>query len=520
MLAEVLLVTVRFDTGYIPDTYKLLTLMGHTGKLLKIAATIAGALVILGVYRYEKVTDLVKRHAYQPAWKFWLILHTVCFVVFIATTWAIFKFAGSRHFILNFAVLFWFACAGLTFITLLFSAFSRKFWLAFIHREKFTISAAVIIGFVAWFLGQELVTYGNLLNDWTFRAGYLVLQLFFDQPFIDVSQRLLGVPPFVVEIEPDCSGYEGIGLVVVFLGVYLWLYRNSLKFPQALLLFPIGILVIWTLNVLRIAALIAIGSEISPKIALGGFHSNAGWISFVATGLGLIWLYHRFALFSVPNDVSHPVETDKRNMDAATALLLPFVVLMATILLTQAVVSDFDWLYPIRVIVCAAVLWYFRGYYRTIFADLKWHAVLIGAFVFAFWLYLVPVSVEQDQIFETSLFSLSVELSGVWILFRILGAVITVPLIEELLFRGYLINLLGGQKTYHDFGRFTLFSFLFSSILFGVLHGQWVAGILAGMAFAGALYVRKQLVDAVVAHMTANALLAAYVISTGHWSLW
>jgi membrane protease YdiL (CAAX protease family) len=53
------------------------------------------------------------------------------------------------------------------------------------------------------------------------------------------------------------------------------------------------------------------------------------------------------------------------------------------------------------------------------------------------------------------------------------------------------------------------FSFLLSPVRFGLLHNRWLAGIIAGMLFALALYRCGQLGDAVVAHVTANALIAA-----------
>jgi hypothetical protein len=40
------------------------------------------------------------------------------------------------------------------------------------------------------------------------------------------------------------------------------------------------------------------------------------------------------------------------------------------------------------------------------------------------------------------------------------------------------------------------------------------------MGYALALQQRGHLADAVVAHMTTNALLAAYVLSQHTWSLW
>jgi CAAX prenyl protease-like protein len=110
---------------------------------------------------------------------------------------------------------------------------------------------------------------------------------------------------------------------------------------------------------------------------------------------------------------------------------------------------------------------------------------------------------------------------GVWIILRIAGAVVLVPIAEELAFRGYLLRkLVSADFEKVAFGHFTWLSFLGSSILFGVLHAQWKAGVLAGMMFAIASYRRGLISDAVVAHATANGLLAAYVLTTGHWSLW
>jgi CAAX prenyl protease-like protein len=109
----------------------------------------------------------------------------------------------------------------------------------------------------------------------------------------------------------------------------------------------------------------------------------------------------------------------------------------------------------------------------------------------------------------------------VWLVFRVVGSVVTVPLAEELAFRGYLPRRLQAA----DFeavplGRFTGLSFLASSVLFGLLHGRWLAGTLAGMFYALALYRRRDLAEPVLAHAVTNALIAAHVLATGNWSLW
>jgi membrane protease YdiL (CAAX protease family) len=47
-----------------------------------------------------------------------------------------------------------------------------------------------------------------------------------------------------------------------------------------------------------------------------------------------------------------------------------------------------------------------------------------------------------------------------------------------------------------------------------------MAGTLAGMLYALALYRRGSLADAVLAHATTSALIVVYVLTTGSWSLW
>ena len=69
--------------------------------------------------------------------------------------------------------------------------------------------------------------------------------------------------------------------------------------------------------------------------------------------------------------------------------------------------------------------------------------------------------------------------------------------------------------------QFTWFSLLVSSVVFGVLHGgHWFAGILAGLLYSFAMIRRGRIGEAVAAHATTNALLAAYVLLYGQWHLW
>lgn len=55
------------------------------------------------------------------------------------------------------------------------------------------------------------------------------------------ADKIIGVDEFFVAVGPQCSGVEGFVLITVFLALYVGLFRRELRFPQALLLFPVGL---------------------------------------------------------------------------------------------------------------------------------------------------------------------------------------------------------------------------------------------------------------------------------------
>ena len=127
---------------------------------------------------------------------------------------------------------------------------------------------------------------------------------------------------------------------------------------------------------------------------------------------------------------------------------------------------------------------------------------------------------ETDRAIPDLLQEMPTWFATAWLIFRVIGSVITVPIAEELAFRGYALRRLISPDFDKVSLRFTWFSFLLSSILFGALHGRWVAGTVAGMFYAWAMYRRGKVGDAIIAHATTNALIAAHVLILGNWNYW
>lgn len=377
----------------------------------------------------------------------------------------------------------------------------------------------IALGAGAWMSGYLTEALWTPLAGYTFSLAGAVLAGIYPRIVSDPGKLILGTPEFKVSIAPECSGYEGIGLLLAFLGVYLWMFRRELRFPGALLLLPLGAATIWLVNVARIVLLIVIGTSGWKSIALGGFHSQAGWLAFNAVALGLVALLDRGRFFRKPlpaaDVASQPAD------DSTTAYLAPFLVVMASAMVTGAFSAGVDWLYPVRVLAAVCVLWAFRRSYSNLGWTLSWRAVAIGCLTFAIWIALVPADAGSDG-WPAALQSVPLHWAAAWLVLRVIGYTVTVPLVEELAFRGYLTRRLIHTEFHRlPVGLFTWSSFVVSSVLFGALHGgYWLAGTVAGMTFALALYQRRALGDAVVAHATTNGLIALYVLTTGRWSVW
>ncbi len=473
-------------------------------------------LLILSRQRRQIAEEFRQQTGYR--WRPWLAGHGIGLIAFLGLSWPVLGPSPEVPDVSGQWLTASIAAGIVAVASLLLAAAPAGAWLRLVRRERVGAAVAVVAGCVAWLGGFLAQSVWLPLAQMTFWCTRLLLSLIYADVYYDMEKTLVGANDFAVQIAPVCSGYEGMALIAVFVTVYLWLFRADLRFPGALLLLPVGVIVIWLANVWRISTLVAIGASMSPEIAVTGFHSQAGWITFSIVALGTIALSHRLWL-SAP--ASELITLPMDDPGLAVALLAPLLTSLAVLMLVTAFSSGFAALYPLGVFATAAVLWRYRGHYQAFSRDVRWQAIGIGVAVFVLWLILVPPNDESGALLAGRLAEMPAGLAAAWVFFRVIGSVITVPLAEELAFRGYLIRKLVAKDFENvQSGHFTWISFLVSSLLFGLLHDNWLAGTLAGAGFAMALYQRGKICDAIVAHMTSNALIAVAVLGFGRWSLW
>lgn len=403
-----------------------------------------------------------------------------------------------------------------TGVSLMWLAAPFGVWRSLVNQHEVETAMAAGAGLMALLAGVIAQAGWDEFARFTLQVSYRILSLYEFDVRVDKATHLLGVGNFNVLIDNSCSGYEGIGLVTVFLGLFLWTFRHALRFPHALLLLPIGIGTIWLLNSVRIAALVSIGAHVSPEIAISGFHSQAGWIAFLIVTTGIMAAAPRLAFFAadMAPGMSNRAESDGKIL----AFLAPFMGLMVASIVMAAAAPYDTWLYGLKVVAIGACLWVFRDGSVRFFAKPSVFALVCGVVVGTLWIATAPAG--QGSVVGVWIVAQPVWLAAVWLTLRATGSIVMVPIAEELAFRGLLYRwLISRQWQTIDFARFSLLAFVISSLLFGLMHQRWIEGALAGAAFALVMLRSGRLTDAIGAHIAANAIIVVWAVAAQQWSL-
>lgn len=367
-------------------------------------------------------------------------------------------------------------------------------------------------GFIA--VAQSLLM--PYVRSTTLAVVHRALPHLFDRIIYDSGQRLIGSESYAVFVGADCSGTESLKLMFTCCCLFWIVFRHRLKFPRAFLILPLGVVIMWLANVLRIVALIWVGSRVSPDLATDLFHVSAGWILFDSIAVALLMACASSPLLG--GDFPDAFLIDR----PAARFLFPLLVAVFLNFLTPRW-SPVDAFFPLRVLLIGAALWAcFRGRFPSLLQRPSWTAVGIGVVVFLVWIASTGTgSVMRNTQLAEALAAMPTPWRVAWLVFRAAASIVTTPLVEELAFRGYFARWL----IHSDFesvpvSRYTPFTLLASSLAFGFLHRHWAVATFSGMLFAVSAMRRGKLSDAITSHMVANALLVAFALTTGRWTAW
>jgi CAAX prenyl protease-like protein len=222
-----------------------------------------------------------------------------------------------------------------------------------------------------------------------------------------------------------------------------------------------------------------------------------------------------------------PVAAEELRRWPALGYVLPFAVFVSFLLIHQVLPVP----QPVRFLVILALLPIVsRGILPSRPTRLL-GSVLLGIAVFFLW---IGPDVLIHGYRDSILFSNAIvgkaegstapheKVNFIFLLFRVLGSVVTIPIIEELFWRGWMMRWLVDHHFYRiPIGVYTFQSFWLVALLFASEHGSfWDVGLLTGAVYNWWAMRTRNLTDCVIAHAVTNACLAVYVIGWAQWQYW
>jgi len=222
---------------------------------------------------------------------------------------------------------------------------------------------------------------------------------------------------------------------------------------------------------------------------------------------------------------------DKLRASPVHARVLPYVIILILTFAQEAYEGPARfWLYFGKMVVAAWCIWQVRALTTEVRWAFSWEAVVVGVAVCAIWVGLDPYYPKIEVLFKRGnpwnpfkQFGEASVMGWFFVAVRTFGSAILVPPLEEAFYRSFLYRYF--VKTNFEsmpMNQFHPLSFVVTSMVFGFVHYEWLAGILCGMAYQGLVIRKNRLGDAMTAHAITNFLLGVWIVWKGGdaWRFW
>ncbi len=220
---------------------------------------------------------------------------------------------------------------------------------------------------------------------------------------------------------------------------------------------------------------------------------------------------------------------EKLAASAIHARVVPYVcIVVLTFIQDSAPGPARFWLYFLKMLFGLWCILEMRSLVPEMRWAVSWEAIVVGIAVFVIWVGLDPFYPKLSFLFKAGdpwnpfhQLGTGAAMGWFFVAVRTVGSALVVPPIEESFYRSFLYRYFVRLNfTEMPLNRIHWLSFFVTSILFGLVHYQWLAGILCGLSYQWLVIRKNRLGDAMTAHAITNFLLGVYIPWSGAWHFW
>jgi CAAX prenyl protease-like protein len=213
------------------------------------------------------------------------------------------------------------------------------------------------------------------------------------------------------------------------------------------------------------------------------------------------------------------------------AYILPMAIFLGITWCSATWPQFYPHFYTLKTVVVAAALMLFWKQYTKIRWNHWWLGVIVGVIGIFQWVGMQLWLQNHFEFFQpspdvfdpTKYFAGRESLMWAFIGVRMAGAVLVVPVMEELFWRdfGWRTIIAPNDFKLAQVGEWDWRAFVGISLVFAVVHGNWWLTSIVWAAMVGWLLVyTKSLGACIIAHAVTNLLLAIYVLRWRDWAFW
>lgn len=232
-------------------------------------------------------------------------------------------------------------------------------------------------------------------------------------------------------------------------------------------------------------------------------------------------------------------QIESGNSSPFAAYIAPFATFLFLTQLEslEALKPFYPWVYLAKIAIVTAVCIYFHKSWPKLQTKGFGLAILVGIVGVIAWVAIAQLGLEKKLVqILPALASLFPDRIGfnpfqeiaepiaryAFLAARFFGLAIIVPIMEEVFWRGFLMRYLIDDRKWETvpIGTFSSLSFVVVTILFALVHPEFLAAIVWGTGINLLLVQSRNLWATILAHGVTNLLLGVYILQSGTWSLW